>query len=259
MQFNGIRQKGRSVIRRFVPDHCLNCLRTLFRLRSNSRKNYIYTSVDDLPYFATLREFEESGKILRRENIYGSGPPSRVVSEEALNYVRKYAGRRVLDVGCGVGAYMNRLTSYGYECEGIENNLDYVAECLRTGLKVQHSNAQDLQLSENSFDTIMMIEVLEHLPEPTVALREAFRVAKKNVLISVPNIDVLPIMSKYQVVPWHILEATHVNFFTQKILESLLKTFTPKIEVFSYGQFAFWVSEKPLYQNLFGVGWKDEF
>lgn len=258
MKFNRMSQKGIFVIRRFLPDPCIDCLRTFFRFRSNSRENCVDTSMDDLPYFATLKEFEESGKILRRENIYGSGPPSRVVSEEVLNYVRTYAGRRVLDVGCGIGAYMNSLTSYGYECEGIENNQDYVAECLKNGLKVQHLNAQDLQFSENSFDTVMMIEVLEHLPEPIVALREAFRVAKKNVLISVPNIDVLPIMSKYQVVPWHILEATHVNFFTQKILESLLKTFTPKIAVFPYGQFALWVSEKPLHQHIFGVGWKGQ-
>jgi ubiquinone/menaquinone biosynthesis C-methylase UbiE len=62
-------------------------------------------------------------------------------------------------------------------------------------------NAEELRFGPNSFDTVLMIEVLEHLPEPISALREAFRVAKKNVLISVPNTDVLPITSKYQVVP----------------------------------------------------------
>jgi methionine biosynthesis protein MetW len=211
----------------------------------------------DLPYSASLREFEDSGRILKRENIYGSGPPITLASDEVVDYLRKYAGRRVLDIGCGVGAYMKRLSSFGYECEGIETNQDFVSECLKNGLNVQLVNALDLQFAENSFDTVVMIEVLEHLPDPVVALREAFRVARKNVLISVPNIDVLPIMSKYQVVPWHILEATHVNFFTPKILESLLKKFTAKIEVFTYGHFALWVSEKALHQHIFGVGWKD--
>jgi methionine biosynthesis protein MetW len=210
----------------------------------------------DLPYFASLREFEESGRILKRANIYGSGPPSMLASDEVVDYLRKYAGRHVLDLGCGIGAYIKRLNADGYECEGIETNKDYVAECLKDGLKVQSMNALELQFSPNSFDTVVMIEVLEHLQDPLAALQEAFRVAKKNVLISVPNIDVLPIMSKYQIAPWHILEATHVNFFTPKILESLLKTFTSKTEVFTYGHFALWISEKALHQHIFGVGWK---
>jgi ubiquinone/menaquinone biosynthesis C-methylase UbiE len=152
---------------------------------------------------------------------------------------------------------MKSLTSHGYACEGIETNYDYVSECLKNSLKVQQMNAEELRCGPNSFDTVLMIEVLEHLPEPIIALREAFRVAKKNVLISVPNTDVLPIMSKYQVVPWHLLEATHVDFFTPKILESVLNKFTPKIEVFTYANFASWVTKKPLHTHIFGIGWKD--
>jgi len=256
MKFNGLIQKGISLIRRFLPDPCVDCLRTIFRFRSASGKDRVENGVVDLPYFATLKEFEESGKILKRENIYGSGPPSPVVSEEVLNYLTKYTGPRILDIGCGIGAYMKRLRSFGYDCEGIETNQDYVSSCLKDDLKVQLMNAQELQFPPDSFDTVMMIEVLEHLPDPILALREAFRVAKRNVLISVPNIDVLPIMSKYQIVPWHILESTHVNFFTPKILESVLNKFTSKVELFTYGHFALWVSEKAMHQHIFGVGWK---
>src|SRR5262245_4130940 len=195
MIFNRLIHKGTSVIRRFLPDTCVDCLRTIFRFGRASGRDCVETSMVDLPYFATLKEFEESGKILKRENIYGSGPPIPVASEEVLNVLRKYAGRRVLDVGCGIGAYMKPLISNGYECEGIETNQNYVAECLKAGLNVQLMNAEELEFSLDSFDTVIMLEVLEHLPEPILALREAFRVAKKNVLISVPNIDVLPIMS----------------------------------------------------------------
>jgi len=116
-------------------------------------------------------------------------------------------------------------------------------------------DAQQLEFSQNSFDTVIMVEVLEHLAKPMIALEEAFRVARKNILISVPNIDVLPIMSRYQVVPWHILEATHFNFFTPKILESVLKEFAEHVEVFTYGHFAPWITEKEMHMHIFGVGW----
>ena len=256
MRFNAVKQKARLFLRRSLPESYIRSLSTICGVKSKSNNSYVDANMTDLPYFASLKEFEDSGRILKRENIYGSGPPSTVASDQVVDYIRKYTGQRILDMGCGIGAYVKRLNSCGYECEGIETNQNYVDQCLKDDLKVQLMNAQDLHFPTNSFDTITMIEVLEHLQDPLAALREAFRVAKKNVLISVPNIDVLPIMSKYQVVPWHILEATHVNFFTPKILESVLKTYTAKMEVFTYGQFALWVSERALHQHIFGVGWK---
>ena len=244
-------------LRYWVPDRYKQFLRRIVRRTAGSNKHCAAPGDPDLPYSQTLKEFEETGKILRRENIYGSGPPSAVISKEVLRYVTQYAGQRVLDIGCGIGPYMKSLTAAGYECEGIELNPDYVAECLKNGLKVHRMDARELQFAANSFDTAMMIEVLEHLPESIMAIREAFRVARKNVIISVPNIEVLPVMSKYEVVPWHILEATHVNFFTPKILESVLNEFTARTEVFSYDDFAPWIIEQRMHMHIFGVGWKD--
>jgi methionine biosynthesis protein MetW len=231
-------------------------LRTLLRKEKGLRRGWIDDSMADLPYWSTLRDFEHSGKILQRENIYGSGPPIPTVSEETLHYVKEYAGKQVLDIGCGTGAYIKALLQEEYQCEGVENNQDYVSECLKDGLKVKYMDAHQLEYSQNSFDTVIMVEVLEHLAEPMIALKEAFRVARKNIIISVPNIDVIPIMSKYQIVPWHILEATHVNFFTPKILEAVLRTFAEKIEVFTYGHFAPWITEKEMHMHIFGTGSK---
>lgn len=212
--------------------------------------------MDDLPFYSVFRNFEVSEKIPRREDIYGSGPPSDMISEESLEYVKKYAGRRVLDIGCGIGAYVKALLRLGYHCEGIEGNPDYVSECVKNGLPVSHMDAQKLAFPVNSFDTAVMIEVLEHLPEPTIALEESFRVARMNVVVSVPNIDVLPIMSKYQVAPWHMLAANHLNFFTPRILGSLLRQFTDELEVFTYGRFAPWITERDMHMHIFGVAWK---
>src|SRR6266550_348375 len=80
MIFNGLIQKGMSVIRRFLPYPCIHCLRSIFRFKNVSTNDCVDASQADLPYFATLKEFEEAGKILKRENIYGSGPPSPTFS-----------------------------------------------------------------------------------------------------------------------------------------------------------------------------------
>ena len=225
---------------------------TLKKLFSKITKS-ILSSPSDLPYYTRLRDFEKQNRILHRNDIYGSGPPCHVAAVETTALIKQYCGESILDIGCGVGTYINELNKFGFKCTGIEYNLQYVEKCRSQGLVVKHMNAEKLNFDDNSFDSVLMIEVLEHLEDPQQALMEAFRVSKLNIIISVPNIDVLPIMSKYQVVPWHLLEATHVNFFTPVILDNLLKKISGKTMVQTYGHFAPWVTEQILHMNIFGV------
>jgi len=209
-----------------------------------------------LPYYLGLRWFEQQGKIPHRENIYGSGPPADVVSEEMLDFVIENAGRTILDVGCGIGAYIKRLEEKEFECVGIENNLEYVRIAKERGLDVRKMDARKLAFADRSFDTVIMIEVLEHVLEVDKVLSEVKRVTRKNFIVSVPNIGVLPYMAKYNVAPWHILEATHVNFFTKKILENTLRKYFRKVLVEEYGRFALWIEEKELFYHLRAIATK---
>lgn len=211
---------------------------------------------NQLPYYLGLRYFEQQKSIPHRKDIYSSGPPSPIVSQETLGLIKKHTKKNVLDIGCGIGAYINELTKLGYKCSGIEINPEYVNKCKDQNLDVTLMSSEKLQFNDNSFDTVTMIEVLEHIQNPEKALSEAFRVAKNNVIISVPNIDIIPIMSQYLVVPWHLLEATHINFFTPKILENLLSKYTSNIYIQTYGHFAPWIEEQKIHMHIFGIGWK---
>ncbi len=207
-------------------------------------------STKPLPYQDKLKKYGQKGKLLHREDIYGSGPPSSLVSEEMLEYIIKHSGNDVLDIGCGIGAYCQRLQNIGFNCIGIENNPEYVKLTNKNGVKAMHMNAKNLKFDHNSFDTVIMVEVLEHIYQIHKVLDEVKKVIKKNLIISCPNIGILPYLSNYLVVPWHILEATHVNFFTKEILYKVLKKHFKKVVVEEYGQFANWVTEKPLYYQL---------
>jgi len=207
----------------------------------------------NLPYYQALRNFERKKLIPHRSNIYGSGPPSPIASEETLSYITANCGQEILDIGCGIGAYIKKLREIGYNCTGIENSEENVKKCLRAKLEVKQMNAENLRFKDKSFDTVLMIEVLEHLSNPIQALKEAFRVAKKNILISVPNIGIIPEMSKYQVIPWHMLEASHLNFFTPQILKNTLKKFSKKIKIFTYGSFASWAIKEDFHLHIFAI------
>ena len=67
-----------------------------------------------------------------------------------------------------------------------------------------------------------------------------------------PNIGVSPELSELQMVPWHILEAGHVNFFTTETLRKTLLRFFPRVEVWPIHE---WF-RPGLHMNVAGLAWK---
>lgn len=192
---------------------------------------------DELPYSALLHAAEAEGRILHRDDIYGSGPPVDAASPEILAYVHENAGHRVLDVGCGIGPYVAHLIELGHDCIGVDTNEQAVTAGRSLGRPLQVGSAYDLAFEDDSFDTVILVECLEHVEDVERALAEAARVARKSLVLTVPNIGVIPWMSKWEVVPWHMLEGTHINFFTPETLRKILLRHTRSCDVTTLGQF----------------------
>jgi 2-polyprenyl-3-methyl-5-hydroxy-6-metoxy-1,4-benzoquinol methylase len=166
-------------------------------------------------------------RIYHREDIYASGPPVDDVFGELLDYVVQHSGPRVLDIGCGVGPYVAALNQRGFQAEGIELDMACVRRAQELGRPVKRMDATKLSYADNSFDTCILIEVVEHLEAYEKALREAGRVARRNLIISVPAIDSIAALVPYHVIPRHLLEPTHVNFFSMLNLTKLIERLFP--------------------------------
>lgn len=97
----------------------------------------------------------------------------------------------ILDAGCGEGFTMEKLSKskIGEKLEGIEYSKEAISfgRKLFPDLKFIHGSVYELPYKNNSFDLVICTEVLEHLEEPTRALKEILRVSKKYLIISVPN------------------------------------------------------------------------
>jgi SAM-dependent methyltransferase len=89
--------------------------------------------------------------------------------------VAEYCQGAVLDIGCGQQGLRDVLPSAS----------TYVG-CDMEGGMVRGS-ALDLPFRDQSFDTVVLCEILEHLEAPGHAIREASRVAARRVIITVPN------------------------------------------------------------------------
>lgn len=163
--------------------------------------------------------------VLHRDDIYGSGPPVRSVTPEVVELVRHLPGP-ILDYGCGAGVLVERLRQMGIHAHGLELSRPAIVESLSDEVRPHvtlYDGRSPAPFESESFETVTCIEVLEHLPNYRAALEDIARIARRHVLITVPDMSAIPLCHRHQVVPWHLLESTHVNFFTQSSLLELLR------------------------------------
>jgi len=94
----------------------------------------------------------------------------------------------ILDVGCGTGANLKMLASYG-KVEGVDISPQAVEFCRQRGLEsVRLGAAEQLPYENNSFELVTALDVLEHLDDDVAGLREMRRVLRPDgrVLLFVP-------------------------------------------------------------------------
>ena len=152
---------------------------------------------------------------------YLDADPMEQVDGALVDFVAAHAGRTVLDLGCGLGGYTKALADRGLEARGIDVSPEYVERARSLGVEADLYDGVTLPFEDGRFDTVAMLEVLEHLEDPAALLREARRVARRGVLVSVPNstqdFDKVPIEFS------HMLDTDHRQWFTVESLEALLR------------------------------------
>ena len=130
----------------------------------------------------------------------GLGQPSyvwRFGLERRLSLIRRYVpleGRRMLDIGCGVGTFVQRLAEFSPHVCGVDIDGERVrrgAQALTPpeggGLAVAVS--ENLPFQDDAFELVLLHEVLEHVRDDALTLREACRVTRPggHVVIFCPN------------------------------------------------------------------------
>lgn len=179
--------------------------------------------------------------------VTGAGAPE--ASRPHLDFCKKHASKRVLDLGCATGVYCLELAKAGYECVGADINAEYVKAARARGVDAHHIEGP-LPFADKSFDSVVMIEVLEHARDPEALLKEVRRVGRKNVIITVPDCGGFEKLKSGGLIYAHFLELDHVNFFTKDSLERLLKQYFTKVTVTQELPLAPWLLSETKIQPL---------
>ncbi len=129
------------------------------------------------------------------------GPARAADRLQAWSERVRVPGERIVDIGCGAGAWLPELTSRFRSVTGVDVALRWLIVARKALEEVGRSaqlicaNAEHLPLGPNVADAVVAANVIEHVGRPEAAIAEIFRVLDKDgvALLSSPNrLSVLP-------------------------------------------------------------------
>ncbi len=124
------------------------------------------------------------------------GEPSyiwRSGQERRLQMIMEAAGDRIkgrlLENGCGVGIYLDRLAQHSSVAIGLEFDFPRAQEAHQLAQNVVNATGEMLPLPSASFDFILSHEVLEHVQDDRASTEEMVRILRSGgrMAIFVPN------------------------------------------------------------------------
>jgi len=152
----------------------------------------------------------------------------------------------VLDLGCGDGLFLEMLKRKEIAGIGLEISSAAVEKAKAKGLDVRKfdfSNAP-LPFIDNSFEVAVLLDVIEHLYQPDKILKEAHRVTRYGIILSVPNFNSLP--ARTQMLIGKIPENNkpkqgHIYWTSYSVIKDLLKKNGFEIEKIEVNSFFSWL------------------
>ncbi|MEL6310357.1 MAG: methyltransferase domain-containing protein [Chloroflexota bacterium] len=189
-----------------------------------------------------------------------------------FDWTEPTADKLILDMPCGRGFYLN-MFRYATDATIIGAELDWDVllkakanmDANEYDVPLQNANLYQLPYADNTFDAVILSEVLEHVDDDVAGLREAYRVLKPGgvVAITVPHANYPfwwdPINKTLETLfDTHIqhgtfagLWANHVRLYTrQQLREGVIKAGFMVEEERSFTHYCF-----PFIHNLvYGIG-----
>lgn len=134
-------------------------------------------------------------------------------------------GRRLLDVGSGAGFFLKVAEQRGWEAEGVEISEAASAYARKiVGVKVHNQKIEEMNFPEEVFDTVTLLDMVEHLRDPLRSVMGMKQIMKKGGILLINTPDLGSLSRNFLGDAWAVLSpAEHLFNFNQKSLRSLLE------------------------------------
>lgn len=124
----------------------------------------------------TNRNFDKAALRGEPSYVWRAGQDRRL--QMILDTTGERVRGRVLENGCGVGMYVEKLSAFGGKVVGLEFDFERGAEAHTNSPHIVNAAGEHLPFPTESYDLILSHEVVEHVQDDRVAVTEMVRVLK---------------------------------------------------------------------------------
>lgn len=146
-----------------------------------------------------------------------------------LSKIKTVEKKNSLDIGCGWGSCVSAFKKLGFDSYGIDPQRQCIVSAKKKfkNSKFYNFGIEDLILNKkfhNFFSVITMHDVLEHIANPGLIIKNIRLLIKKNgyLFIKVPNSESLQVLLLKQY-SWEVSAPFHRTLFSKKGLNFLMK------------------------------------
>jgi SAM-dependent methyltransferase len=153
-----------------------------------------------------------------------------------VDFIRKHHdGGRLLDVGCAYGFFLHEAAPF-YDVAGVEIAEGAAAYCREQGLRVVAGVADEVTLAPfGMMDVIVLLDVIEHLPNPQETLALCARRLNAGGIIVITTGDFAAPYAKLAGARWRLMTPPqHLWYFTRESVSRMSHPLGLRLESFDH-------------------------
>jgi 2-polyprenyl-3-methyl-5-hydroxy-6-metoxy-1,4-benzoquinol methylase len=138
--------------------------------------------------------------------------------------IKESGARRVLDIGCGFGFFLEGLDDLDYCTYGIDFSKSALKETKkRSKAGLAQASSIAIPFKTSFFDAVTMFDVIEHVHDYETAFREIHRILKPGGYIFLITLNANSLLRHLAGKSWSwYMDPTHVHIFSASQIENSL-------------------------------------